>query len=63
MFGDPNNGQAVGSVPAFKVKSFCAAGDSVCRGGGGAGAGGNAHLSYGKNANEAAAFVKQAAGL
>lgn len=26
----PENGQAVGSVPASKVKSFCASGDGVC---------------------------------
>lgn len=54
IFGDPDNGQAVGSVPAAKTKVICAQGDLIC-------AGQSvilpAHLSYGRNADEAAQFV------
>ncbi|KNG49292.1 carbohydrate esterase family 5 protein [Stemphylium lycopersici] len=54
IFGDPNNGDAVGQVPAANTKIICAAGDLICAG--------QAvivppHLSYGANANEAAQFV------
>ncbi|KAL8741489.1 MAG: hypothetical protein Q9190_005911 [Brigantiaea leucoxantha] len=62
IFGDPYNGQAVGSIPSSKVDEICASGDSICsRGGssgGGGGAGGSGHLSYGNYASQAAAFVK-----
>lgn len=62
IFGDPQNGQAVANVPAAKLKEFCAQGDGVC---------GtprtfqitSAHLSYGKNAAEAAAFISSATGV
>jgi cutinase len=54
IFGDPNNGDAVGQVAAANTKIICATGDLICAG--------QAvilapHLSYGANANEAAAFV------
>jgi cutinase len=54
IFGDPNNGDAVGQVPAANTKVICATGDLICAG--------QAvilapHLSYGANANEAAQFV------
>jgi cutinase len=54
IFGDPDNGQAVGSVAAANTKVICATGDLICAG--------QAiilapHLSYGQNANEAAKFV------
>ena len=64
VFGDPYNGQAIGSIPASKVDSFCASGDTVCDGAG-LGGGGitSAHLSYGNDAGAAATFVQKAAGL
>jgi len=54
IFGDPNNGDAVGNVPAASTKIICATGDLICAG--------QAvilapHLSYGANANQAAQFV------
>jgi cutinase len=54
IFGDPDNGQAVGNVLAANTKVICATGDLICAG--------QAiilapHLSYGRNANEAAQFV------
>lgn len=63
IFGDPDNGQAVGKVAAGNTKVICANGDLICAG--------QAvilppHLSYGRNADEAAQFVvgnmKKAAG-
>jgi len=60
IFGDPDDGQAVGSVPASKTDIFCAVGDDIC-------AGGDivlpAHLSYGVDAPAAAAFVIAVTGL
>ncbi|KAF1836773.1 cutinase precursor [Decorospora gaudefroyi] len=54
IFGDPDNGDAVGQVPAANTKIICATGDLICAG--------QAvilapHLSYGANANEAARFA------
>ncbi|KAF1943381.1 alpha/beta-hydrolase, partial [Clathrospora elynae] len=54
IFGDPDNGDAVGEVPAANTKIICANGDLICAG--------KAivlppHLSYGRNADEAAQFV------
>ncbi|CAO2648757.1 Nn.00g097060.m01.CDS01 [Neocucurbitaria sp. VM-36] len=54
IFGDPDNGDAVGKVAAANTKIICATGDLICAG--------QAivlapHLSYGQNANEAAQFV------
>ncbi|KAI9651958.1 MAG: hypothetical protein M1831_007461 [Alyxoria varia] len=56
VFGDPLNGQAFKGVPTSNVKNYCASGDSVCRTP--TGTGGNGHLSYGGNANDAATFIK-----
>lgn len=33
IFGDPDNGDAVGSIPAGKVKIICHDGDNICAGG------------------------------
>ena len=33
IFGDPDNGKAVGSVPAAKTKVICHAGDNIYQGG------------------------------
>ncbi|KAF2727749.1 carbohydrate esterase family 5 protein [Polyplosphaeria fusca] len=55
IFGDPNNGQAVGALPAAKTKVFCNDGDNICEGG-------NLilrpHLTYSDDAGDAAAFVQ-----
>lgn len=54
IFGDPDNGAAIPNVPASKVDTFCNAGDNIC-------VNGDlilpAHLTYGLNAEAAAAFV------
>lgn len=62
LFGDPFNGQSVGSVPSSKVLEICASGDQVCNGSG-TFAITQAHLSYGNNADQAASFIVSAAGL
>lgn len=54
IFGDPDNGQAVGKIAAANTKIICAPGDLICAG--------QAvilppHLSYGANAGQAAKFV------
>ncbi|KAI8936092.1 hypothetical protein NX059_007591 [Plenodomus lindquistii] len=54
IFGDPDNGQAVGQVPAANTKVICARGDLICSGQSIILA---PHLSYGRNADEAAQFV------
>lgn len=33
IFGDPNDGDAVGSIPAENVKVICHDGDNICDGG------------------------------
>ena len=65
VFGDPYNGQAVGSIPSSKVDEICASGDSICRGtsSGSPGTVGTGHLSYGSDAGIAATFVVQHSGL
>ena len=30
LYGDPENGAAIGDLPKSDVKSFCASGDGVC---------------------------------
>jgi hypothetical protein len=62
LFGDPLKRQAVGGLPAAKVKQFCGTSDSICGGGGDGGATGG-HISYGSSADAAATFAIQAAGL
>ncbi|MCJ1224341.1 hypothetical protein MMC12_000986 [Toensbergia leucococca] len=62
LFGDPFNGQKVGSIPSSKVLEICATGDDVCNGSGTYTITA-AHLSYGNNATQAASFVVQKSGL
>lgn len=59
IFGDPDDGQAVGSIPASKVDIICHSGDYICKG--------DdlvlpAHLTYSEDAPAAAAFVAAQAG-
>ncbi|KAJ4400038.1 hypothetical protein N0V91_009013 [Didymella pomorum] len=59
IFGDPNNGKAVGNVGAANTKVICHNGDLICAG--------QAvilapHLTYGRDADTAAAFVMSTAG-
>jgi len=58
IFGDPYNGTAVANVPASRTDIFCNEGDNICENG-------DlilpAHLTYGEDANAAAAFVVAAA--
>ncbi|KAF2134104.1 carbohydrate esterase family 5 protein [Dothidotthia symphoricarpi CBS 119687] len=54
IFGDPDNGDAVGKVSAAKTKVICHTGDLICAGQSVILA---PHLTYGTNADEAAAFV------
>lgn len=53
--------QSVGSVPAAKVKEYCASGDGVCQTG--TFSISAAHLSYGSDASAAADFIIQTAGV
>jgi cutinase len=62
LFGDPYNGQSVGTLSSSLVKEFCATGDSVCDGSGSYTIT-SAHGTYGSNADEAASFVISALGL
>lgn len=59
LFGDPFKAQSVGKLDDSKRKEFCAQGDPVCLNGGNV----MAHLSYGKNAEEAAKFLVDASGV
>ena len=54
IFGDPDNGQAIGNVAAASTKVICVQGDLICAGQAVVLA---PHLSYGRNADEAAQFV------
>ncbi|KAH6656629.1 cutinase [Truncatella angustata] len=58
IFGDPDNGDAVQGVSSANTKVICHTGDNICQGG-------DLilvpHLTYGQNADEAAAFVASAA--
>ncbi|KAF6816185.1 cutinase [Colletotrichum plurivorum] len=54
LFGDPFDGQAVGNVPASKVKVICHDGDNICDGGIIITAD---HRNYEQDAPAAAAFV------
>lgn len=60
IFGDPDNGQPVGSIPSSEVLIICHLGDDICLGG-------DLilppHLDYSLNADQAALFVKKQAGL
>ncbi|KAF2640467.1 cutinase [Massarina eburnea CBS 473.64] len=58
VFGDPNNGKAVGSVSSSLVKSFCHTQDVVCSGSGGY----TTHLTYNTDASAAGSFVVSTVG-
>jgi 2-keto-3-deoxy-6-phosphogluconate aldolase len=60
VFGDPDKGQAVGQVAASNVKTVCHLGDNICAGGSLVLA---PHLTYAKDASDAAAFVKTQTGF
>ncbi|KAL9619296.1 MAG: hypothetical protein Q9160_006061 [Pyrenula sp. 1 TL-2023] len=62
LFGDPFNGQAVDGIDQTNTLEICADGDDVCSGSGSF-AITQAHLSYGQNAQQAADFAKQVAGV
>ena len=59
IFGDPDNGQAVGRVPASKTLIICHNGDNICEGGDQVLL---PHLTYSQNADQAASFVVSQAG-
>ena len=60
IFGDPDDGEAVGSIPASKVLVICHTGDDICLHGDIITP---AHLDYSENAEQAAEFVASEAGL
>lgn len=62
LFGDPLIRSSVGDLPAAKIQQFCGPSDSVC-GRNTAGGSSGGHLSYGGDADKAAAFAIKAAGL
>ncbi|CAG8976835.1 hypothetical protein HYALB_00009100 [Hymenoscyphus albidus] len=53
LFGDPNNGQAVGTISNSLVLNNCHVNDIICTGRGGA----EAHLTYGEDAEAASNFI------
>lgn len=61
LFGDPRNGTAVAGTQENRVMSFCNAQDDICA------KGGNVitldHLTYNRDAPQAAMFVMQRSGL
>lgn len=61
LFGDPRNGTAVSGTDAARVLSLCNAEDDICARGGDAVT--LAHLTYNRNAPQAAMFVMQRSGL
>lgn len=61
VFGDPFNGEAFKDVDSSKVLEVCGSSDVVCIAGKSDETG--SHLSYGKDAEQAATFVIKAAGL
>ncbi|KAJ7167654.1 cutinase [Mycena filopes] len=56
IFGDPDNGQAVAGISAANTKVICHTGDDICLHGDLILA---PHLTYGQDANSAAAFIGQ----
>ncbi|KAM3074979.1 hypothetical protein ACMFMG_007558 [Clarireedia jacksonii] len=58
VFGDPDRGQAVGTVSTSKVDSFCHDQDIICTGSGGF----TTHLTYDVDAPAAASFIVSAVG-
>ena len=59
LFGDPFKMQKVEGLDDSKRKEFCRQGDPVCANGGNF----MAHLGYGSDAEEAAKFLVDAAGV
>ena len=55
LFGDPDDGQPLGNVPAYKVSTDCHTGDNICQGGDHIY---EPHLSYCHDVYTEAAFVK-----
>lgn len=60
IFGDPDDGEAVGSIPASKVLVICHLGDDICLHGDLVL---EPHLTYSENAGQAATFVAGQTGL
>ncbi|GAB7347209.1 hypothetical protein MBLNU459_g3315t1 [Dothideomycetes sp. NU459] len=60
IFGDPDDGEAVGAVPASKTDIICHTGDDICLHGDLVL---EPHLTYAEDAPAAAKFVVDAAGL
>ncbi|KAG9243544.1 putative cutinase [Calycina marina] len=60
IFGDPDDGDAVGSIPSSKVLIICHKLDFICDG---SFIVDSEHLNYAEDAGDAAAFVVAAAGL
>ncbi|PVH86021.1 carbohydrate esterase family 5 protein [Cadophora sp. DSE1049] len=54
LFGDPNNGTAIQGVESTRVRTFCHAGDDICKGGD---AVLKDHLTYAKDARTAAMWA------
>ncbi|KAJ5170389.1 uncharacterized protein N7500_003172 [Penicillium coprophilum] len=59
LFGDPLKAQSVGKLASDKIKEFCHIGDPVCLNGANA----MAHITYGTDAEAAAQFLVEAAGM
>ena len=59
VFGDPDRGQAVGTIPSSEVDSICHNQDIICTGSGSF----TTHLTYGQDAASAASFVVSKSGL
>lgn len=60
IFGDPDNGQKVGSISAANTKVICHTGDNICAGGATIL---TPHLTYSRDAATAANFAATAAGM
>ncbi|KAK2740097.1 hypothetical protein FQN55_009046 [Onygenales sp. PD_40] len=58
-FGDPLKAMPVKGLDKANFKTYCATGDPVCMNG----VNGLAHISYGKDVSEAAAFLAKAVGV
>lgn len=56
VLGDPYRGQAITGIDSSNIKTFCNVDDLICDG---LPLPLPSHLTYGSNADEAAAFVKQ----
>ena len=59
LFGDPLKAQPVGKLASPKLKEFCHIGDPVCLNGANA----MAHVTYGTDAEAAAKFLVETAGI